>query len=385
MMKRLNRLWVLYSKEWLRLRRNPAALMAVGLLILMALLVSIESKASAQAKRASRGPCLVVYPAEDDFIRHLKANQHPRLPVRFQALPRAFEAGVRMDYPARVSCVAEIGMRRTDSAANTDSAFKTESARAERRVLFRYAGTDLKQINGLSRWVLAGLAAYHSGDNIQQGLRPLPAKAAATASSTFDLGSSKSKAVVGAMLMFSTQFFVCCALFISLTAHERERGITQALAMTTAGPGEQWLAKFLFHLTLSLLASAVILQILMPVMLQAALSWLLIVCSSIGLISIATLLTSLSRSQTSASLMGFCYLMLVGVVFALAQNFPAFDMLRGFMFEFHSISLQTLLLDRPDKDFVVKGLIHTANLMIMPVLLMGLAIWVWKRRGWRQP
>ena len=43
---RPHRLWGLYVKEWSRLKRNPAALMAVGLLILMAVLLTIEGKAT---------------------------------------------------------------------------------------------------------------------------------------------------------------------------------------------------------------------------------------------------------------------------------------------------------------------------------------------------
>lgn len=45
------RLWILYCKEWFRIKRNPAALMAAGLIVLMAFLVSIENRANQMAKR----------------------------------------------------------------------------------------------------------------------------------------------------------------------------------------------------------------------------------------------------------------------------------------------------------------------------------------------
>ncbi|TXI38484.1 MAG: hypothetical protein E6Q51_01070, partial [Methylophilus methylotrophus] len=68
------RLWILYGKEWFRIKRNPAALMAAGLIVLMAFLVSIENRANQIAKRQEQLPCGVVYALETELIQSLSAQ-----------------------------------------------------------------------------------------------------------------------------------------------------------------------------------------------------------------------------------------------------------------------------------------------------------------------
>lgn len=376
------RLWVLYGKEWFRLRRNPAALMAVGLIVLMAFMVSIETKATTRAAAIAKRPCLVVHQHGDAFAAHLQqASGRPA--VRFIAVDEPLSPGRHPNYPPQVTCAVEIGSTMADGSSATESSPASESNR-QLSLVFRHGG-DTRALYPLTQWLLAELAAY-SGQPLAQKTLPLPnSEAQQQNRGKIDLATKQSRAMINAMLIFSAQFFVCCALFISFAAHERERGISQALALTASGPFELLLAKVLFHLTLALTSSALIIGIVSGWHALAHWSlWWMLLFSGLGLMAVAILITSLTRQQTSASLVGFCYIMLMGVVFALSQSFPAFAVLRQFMFEHHFINGVTLFFDWQRAQATV----YFGNLIMLSVLssvLMGVALWMWKWRGWRLP
>lgn len=363
----------LYSKEWVRLKRNPAALMAVGLLVLMAFLLNIESKAQQTAKRASGWPCLVVFNEDNALIQHLKRNQHPKLKVKFVRNPKVNTSSIR--YASVVDCVAEI---------QDIQELKWIDKRPQQKIVFRHGGSEasIKRTNGLARWLLSSMTAKYSNQNIGQEMRPLPNSRSKPATS-LDLGNKKSRAMVSAMLIFSTQFFVCCALFISLTAHEKEKSILQALALTLASPRLQLMVKVGFHLSLSLIASFIMLAVISPAHLFYVGTWWILIASSIGLIGVATILTSLNRTQTSASLMGFCYLMFVGVVFALSQNFKGFTLIKVFMFEHHVISALSMFFNGITRsNYLLLGA-HLLSLTVIVVLINLVSFMLWQRKGWK--
>lgn len=370
---RLQLVKILYSKEWVRLKRNPAALMAVGLLVLMAFLLNIESKAQQSASRAASWPCLVVFNQDNALIQHLKHNQNPKLKIKFVNNPNVNVSKIR--YASVVDCVAEI---------HDIQELNLIDKRPQQTIIFRHGGSDtsIKKTNGLARWVLSSMAAKYSQQNIDQSFKSLPNSRSKPAAS-LDLGNKKSRAMVSAMLIFSTQFFVCCALFISLTAHEKEKSILQALALTLASPRLQLLVKIGFHLSLSLIASFVMLAVISPAHLFYVGTWWILVASSIGLIGVATILTSLNRTQTSASLMGFCYLMFVGVVFALSQNFKGFTLLKVFMFEHHVISALSMFFNGITRNNYLLLGAHLLSLTVIVVLINLVSFMLWQRKGWK--
>lgn len=377
----LSIIWILLSKEWMRLKRNPSALMAVGLLILMAFLVQMETKSN-QKSLSEITACRVVYSVEDDFILHLKANQHPKLAVKFLKVNVSLAKGGWVNYANNIDCVAEI------------SEVVTKNGKPTRGIVFRNNQADLSKINGLSRWVLSGLAAHQSGMNIAQSMQPLHHTEKNTNKPKFDLSNAKSKAMVSAMLLFSAQFFICCALFISLTASERERGVLQAIALTPASAQQILFAKILFHLGLALIASFAMIAILKSRWIFLPNAWLMVtpvlIFSSLGLLTVATFIVSFNKTQTSASLMGFCYLMLVGVVFALSQNFAGFALIKQLMFEHHVISLYGILFDETSltrKQAIINSLtliMHGAYLLVIVPILLLISNVVWRKKGWRQ-
>lgn len=369
----LGALAVLLGKELLRLRRNPAALMAVGLLVLMSVLVSLETRGDPARQRAAGLPCWIVHAPGDPFAAYLQRHAGPRLPVAFLAREQPQASA----YPRGLPCAAEIGPVQDRQA---------QGLKPLRRIVFRH-GEDRARSEQLARWVLSGLAAQALDAKVEQGLQPFPAGhvlAPPGGLARLDLGSGQTRALVGTMLLYSAQFFVACALFISFAAHERERGIAQALALSPVGPGLALLAKFIFHLGLAAAACALMLAVLAPRLLGSGLLWGLLLLMGLGLSAVATLVVSFSRSQTAASLLGFCYLMTVGAVFALSGSFPAFQGLRLLMFEHHALQgLGALLGPRgPETASRLLDSLLGLGLTVPPLLLA--ATLAWRRRGWRQ-
>lgn len=378
-MHKWSRVWVLYGKEWMRLKRNPAALMAVGLIILMAFLVNIENKASKRAKKQENASCAVVFNQSDLFIDFLKTKKEAQS-LQWVKIQQDLNGDIRPDYPPSIRCAIEIA-----NEAHTDGA-KT------RKITFRAVDKNNVKINHASRWVLATYAEFEGKVTINHSLQPMQDKAPTKTLGTIDLGSNSAKGMVGAMLIFSAQYFLCCALFISFTAYERERGILQSLSLTVASPGEILFAKILFHLSLSAVASLLIISILTSLNLW----WfpfnlvvlLIVLLSSIGFLAIATIITSLNRTQTAASLVGFCYLMLMGVIFALAPKFVAFGWIKAFMFEGHAIALFNNLLTAGALDGArnqIQTLSHMLDLLLLPTIMLAISFWLWQKFGWKTP
>jgi len=374
-MMRLSNLWILYRKEFQRLKHNPTALMAVGLLVLMALLVNMEAHAIKQEKvSALTQPCLVVYDESYPVIKHLKRNANPKLPVKFYQTSMLNGLKKTTQYPKGIDCVAELSF--DSKRSNTLN------------IVFRAqpANQNQAKMHGFSRWLLASTTAFYSDLSIRQKIMPLKMDAATQNKSSLNLGDDQSKAMVSAMLLYSTQFFICCALFISLSANEKEKGVLQALALTTASPRQIFIAKVLFHLTLSIMAACIMIFVLSDRnWLATGLSLLLflptVLFSSLGLIAIAALIVSLNKTQTTASLTGFCYLMLVGVVFALSKNFSGFAILKELMFENHTIQLFHLIfqnsLSRPEIGMIP---IHLIILILISLTIVVLSSFIWSRK-----
>lgn len=382
---KLQRIRVLAGKEFARLLRNPPALMAVGLLILMAFLLTIDNSSGQRAAKPDPrlAGCWIVYWEDDGFIPWLRrggdglAPKRPRIPVRFIEIDRAPVRDGRIAYPPGLACAIE--WRRLDGAV--------------RPVTWLGNGNDEVPVAEASRWLLAAALQFYGKVDVEESTRRLPAPPGRRSGGLLggiDLSGPQAQAMVGAMLLFSVQFFACCALFVSFTSHERERGILQALALTTASVGEILVAKYLFHLALSAVASAAMIWILKPEYANQGAWWLLWLpawlFNSIGLLAVATLVSASARTQTTASLFGFCYLMSVGIVFALSKNFPAFGWVRSIMFENYGFLTHHALLGAGSTDgrsvagVLLWGTLHSA---VLATFLLALAVWVFRKRGWR--
>lgn len=368
-----HRLWILYSKEWFRLKRNPAAFMAAGLIVLMAFLVSIENKASQISRKQEALPCYVVYLSDSSLIHHLKKSMQKN--VRFLKMDGQF-FNENIQYPENIRCLAEI----------------SEFDRFEKhqiQVTNKAVDGDSLQMVAFNRWLLTAIANFNPNIQFTQQLKRI--KGANTATKTLgkiDLSSQQGKSMIGSMMIFSAQFFVCCGLMISFTAYERERGILQAMSMTTTKPGEMLFAKLLFHVTLSLVTSLIIYKLISGVLWQniiflSPVLLLVFTFSSIGFVGVATIIVSLNRHQSTASLVGFCYLMLMGVVFSLASKFQAFLLIKQMMFESHAISLFSILLGNFSLSGYRSFLTNTLDLLLFSSILWLIAYFCFKYKGWK--
>lgn len=366
---------IFYLKEFKRLKHNPAALMAVGLMIIMAFLINVESNSIQKSKKIAQAmPCVVAYDQVTPLITHLKRNKHPKLPIRFILTKFKLTKKSNVKYARNTSCAAEVSF--------------SQGTRTQVNIVFRNSQKDQARIHGFSRWLLSNTAAFYSDFNINQKVAPFVAEFnKAKQKPSFDLGNKNSKSMVSAMLLFSTQFFICVALFISLTANEKEQGVINALALTTASTKHILFAKYLFHLSISLIASTIVLAILdtsSALHLPQLLIWISVFAlTSINLTSIAAIIVSFSKTQTSASLMGFCYLMLVGVVFALSKQFFGFAILKQLMFEKHAITLYKVLMAGPnghDAAEAFQVLVGGAYFLLITLVLFAVASVIWVRR-----
>lgn len=370
-------LWVLYCKEWFRLKRNPAAMMAAGLIVLMAFLVSLENRATRIAQRQAQQPCAVVYSVETPLIAALKASKTGQTTRFIRVAPEKLEKG--LNYGSGLSCLAEI----QQTQASRDG-------QQQVTLTFRAADLNSSQLAHLSRWVLGKVAILNPQLALTQQLKPLTErKPAPTTLGKIDLGSDQAKGMIGGMMIFSAQFFICCAMFIGFTGYERERGVLQALALTTTQPGQMIFAKLLFHVSVSVLVSTLIFKIItgMPWMMVLHFAYFFITIfgfASMGFVAIATIITSLNRTQTTASLVGFCYLMLMGVIFALATKIKAFALIKGMMFENHAIQLYQLMMSGlSGKTQGITMFYHMLAIVALSNLLWLVAYQLFKRRGWR--
>lgn len=371
-------IFILIGKEFQRLKHNPAALMAVGLLVLMSILVNIETKSQLKITQINtRSPCQVVFSEDSKLIAHLKRNKNPNIPIQFIKSPASITPNSQIQYAKNINCAVEISINDK----------KTKMV----YVVFRSNSSDQTKLHGFSRWLFSSMTAFYSGLNIKQSIQPFKFKKAEKSDTGFNLKDAKSKSMVSAMLIFSAQFFICVALFISLTASEKEKGVLQALSLTTANPNQILLAKIIFHLILSMVASYLMIGILKSKWIFMPTAWWILspilILSSLSLIAVASIIVSFNKTQSSASLVGFCYLMLVGVVFALAQNFAGFAMVKQLMFENHVISNFGLLFDDTSltkKQSYLMGieyLIHTASLLAITPVLLTMSSIIWKKIG----
>lgn len=368
----LKNIWILYCKEFNRLKHNPAALMAVGLMVIMALLINIETKSIQKEKKANnQSSCIVAYHNNYPLIAHLKQNRHPKLNITFRRVDRPITVNSKISYPKNTYCAAELSFN--------------NNRRNTLNIIFRSTNANSNKLHGFTRWLLSNTAAFYSDFNVQQKIAPfkLAKNKSKNKRTSFDLGNKNAKAMVSAMLLFSTQFFICCALFISLSASEKEKGVINALALTPVSTQQMLYAKYLFHLSISLIASLIVLSILQwnwivrlwPILFFTPIFFF----TSINLVSIASIIVSYNKTQTAASLMGFCYLMLVGVVFALSKQFIGFTIIKELMFESHSISLYNQLFNQLNQG-MIPYIASFTLLAGITVVLFFIARYIWIKK-----
>lgn len=323
---------VLLDREIRRLRKNPSALMLIGLLTSIAVLMATsrpvsESKGSSVKAAAAPAPVILVYEERTEWLGYLLQN-----------LPESPE----------ITPVPADQVRRSNGHFQIPNGYALVEIRKgdredvnEFRVIGHYTGSSVSTLKPFYDWFWPVLTFYHSQpDLFEQYDVPLNSAASQIKSlqetSVAELVQTE---LIGTMLLLIVQFFTCCHLLVSFTSQDRERGTLMALVLSPATLAEILISKALFHLSLSVMGSVLIVSILQPAALLRPLFWLVILTTSVGLMCVGTSISTLTKSQSAAGLLALCYMLAGALLFYLASQFTAFAFLKKLTFESYSFPL----------------------------------------------
>lgn len=384
-----DRFLALIQREAMRLYKNPSALMLIGLLVAFSILLVMS-------RQEKPGPmnCWIVYadgpPAAERndsasrFIAELQERARESRTVRIVPASQV-PSGVVTDAAGR-------RQRRSLYPSNTCAIEllqvpdgKTVPGANRLTVGYRHPGTKSEVLEPFQRWfwpiAVAHFGAVEVSERTPTASRPTSAAAVVMEKlQSGGLGELMNEDLAAAILLLIIEFVTCCQLIVSFTSQDRERGTLTALALSPVTMGELLRAKILFHLTLSLAGSAAVIAVLKPAALAHASLWITLVLTGLGLCSVGMVIASLTRTQSSASLLALCYMLIGAVIFYLATKFSAFATLKSFSFEHYSFGMVFLSLQRA---------IPVASANDLGPMLLLVASWfviatvLFRQRGWR--
>ncbi|NQV25430.1 MAG: ABC transporter permease [Rhodopirellula sp.] len=375
---------ILLDREFRRLRKNPSALMLIGLLSAGALLMATSrpvSNDNSQLNTDSQAACDVwlIYDERTEWLDYLAANLPDVPTVRIVHRDRVPIENRSWKLPPGDGAVEILnsndgyGIQRT----NRGSAFGKVILNG------RYPGKDRSTLDPFWNWFWPTLTEYHT-----QGLRfelsseplstpPENIPASLEDTSVADLITNE---LIATMLLLIVMFFACCHLLVSFTAQDRERGTLSALVLSPANTSEILLAKFLFHLLISLGGCVSIVAILKPIVLTQPVLWLVILLTSIGLMCVGTCIATLAKTQASAALLALCYMLGGTVLFYLATKFTAFHFIKQIAFENYTFPLLFATMKHPVSVFHAPGL---GSMCVLVGVWIAVARTCFYRYGWR--
>ena len=376
MMPRLDKIKTLVGREALRLLKNPSALMVLGLLLAFSLLLALS--------RNDKKPtmlCVIGYPDKyatsgpggtpSKFVEKLTRAATNKF--RIGPLSRIPVFREQRVYPPN-TCAIELLELPADDGSTTQLS-----------VAYRYPGGKSEVLEPFLRWFWP-IAVDHFGRvNVveQAATASRPMSSTALVMERLQSGSLSelmNAELAAAVLLLVVQFVTCCQLIVSFTSQDRERGTLTALALSPITMSELLQAKILFHLGLSVLGCGAVIAVLKPSALSHASLWATLLLTSLGLCSVGMVIASLAKTQSAASLLALCYMLVGAVVFYLASKFSAFAGVKSFAFENYSFGMVFLSLQRPIPLF------HATDLLPMLALVVGwltTATLLFRTRGWR--
>ncbi|MBM83762.1 MAG: hypothetical protein CMJ78_24660 [Planctomycetaceae bacterium] len=373
MQLRWNTIEVLLGREFLRLKKNPSAVMLLGLLTTIALLLATSRPLAANANKPPRAPtCWVVYWESSEWIETLKAGVPSYLSIHVlhqSKIPRATSADSSTLYPP------------------SDCAIEILASQSANNVSIRYKHTTPKAdvLQPFLQWFWP-LTTEYFGEDIRFEQETVAVKVEPTRQQAIDKLKSTSVLdlvnieLIGTMIVLMVIFFTCCHFLVSFGSQDRERGTLTALAMTPASTAELLAARFLFHAILSIGVSAGIIAILRPAALAQPMLWGVLILASVGLMSVGTIITAFAKTQSSASLMALCYMLCGGVIFYLATKFSAFTLIKAASFEHYCFVLMYQSMRGSSSPLLIPSFVTMA---IIVAFWTYFAIQLFHRRGWR--
>jgi len=351
---------ILFNREVLRLRKNPSALLLIGLLTAISLLLSLS-------RPAPKPPinCWVAYSQESPWIEQLRRTAQRNKLIHIVAMSDVKSVSDWRVYPP-TDCAIEI------------------LSEEKLAVRFLYPGNDPNVLSPFLQWFWP-TTVEHFGSTPPVTQQTLPVTGSSRGavverrkqSSLTDLMNEE---FVATILLIIVLFVTCCHLQVSFTSQDRERGTLMALALSPASPTELLVSRYLFHLALALSSSAAIIGILRPTAFGHLSMWLTIILASSGMVGVGTVIASLSRTQSAAGVLSLCYMLVGGIVFYLSTKFSAFATLKEASFESHCFPLLFLSLKQNLPLERAPGLLKLAGLVGCWTVL---STWLFQQRGWR--
>ena len=386
MIPRPRMLAILVGREARRLRKNPSALLLLGLLTAISVLLSLSRPGPKPVMN-----CWVVYSEASPWTELLRkrAADNPRIRVVSMAEVKSV-SGFRV-YPPHDSAIELVGHvsnvhvpPEPDADGHVENVPHDKPHDGKIAVRFLYPGNDPNVIAPFSQWFWPA-TAEHFGSTAPIEVATLPITGSSRSAVMERLKQSSitelmTEEFVATILLIIVLFVTCCHLQVSFTSQDRERGTLTALALTPSSISELLLSRYLFHLALGWTACAVIVAILRPVAFGHPLFWLTTFLASIGLVSVGTVMASLARTQAAAGVLSLCYMLFGGVIFYLATKFSAFGLLKDASFESHSLPLLFLSLKQNVPLEKAPGLTNLAALVGAWTVA---ASWLFRQRGWR--
>lgn len=366
----------LLGKDAKRLSRNAPACLLLAFLVLIAVLVSATGPTLApepppEAQAVPGAKCWIVYDAESPWVTRLRRTAPESLDVAFVDASRfgGFADDASIPYPPGVSGIELRG----------------RTASGQEHVRYRHPGSDPSVLWPWARWFLSQSSAYFSGmpaffeDVVPIAGPPRPAV------EDLAVGDLLTVPLLATMLLLSTQFFAALALLVSFASQEREHGTLRAVALTRARPVELLVARYLFHAALSVGLCVIVVALLDGQILARPLFFATVTLTTLGFLAIGTLLASLARSHSAASLLSFAYLMGIGIVFFLSTKFAGFAVVREALFEPYALTftLVSVADTPPASPFGVLGHPLFLRMAILVGLWHVVAAAIFIRRGWR--
>jgi hypothetical protein len=185
-------------------------------------------------------------------------------------------------------------------------------------------------------------------------------------------------AIATAMIVFAL-YFACCYLLPTLNCEERERGVLLAQALSPASPTEIVAAKFLFYPVAGMGLAAALAGIYSPNVLSSLFFWLALLAMSGGFLGIGMTVSTLARSQRGAFMGSMCYLLAVSLILLIcSQN--RIPLVPYLALEFHG---PRILHAAVTQHVEPKHWYHLIATFALAASWMGLAAWLFRRRGWQ--
>ncbi len=313
----------LLQKECYRLLANKGGITLMLMLIVASMLMSFFGAKQGAAANLTAGVqiCYVDYADETELVRHLRANVPAELREQLQF--RRFDAVRRnpdgtLVYPQNTGAI-QLRPRPSDPQGPGVLVWFWHPG-AEGSALAPYEAWFWKETLSFYIATQQRASASWTGGSASEVALALTIPPLETTRSELKGGLDQQSGLTTSLLLFAL-FFVCVYLQSSLTCEERERGILLAQALSPASAREILAAKFLFYPVLALALSVIIAGLNHPGVLRNVFFWPALLVSILGSMGIGLAISSVAKTQRTASMGAMCYLLTVALLLFICQQY----------------------------------------------------------------